>query len=79
MKNFCCVADFNFLNRVVALDKSLKKYSEEYALHLLCLDKKIFESDPRFEEELQKAFAEIKETLNDERFIKAKKFLSQTY
>lgn len=37
-------------------------------------DKKIFESDPRFEEELQKAFAEIKETLNDERFIKAKKF-----
>lgn len=42
-------------------------------------DKKIFESDPRFEEELQKAFAGIKETLNDERFIKAKKFLSQTY
>jgi len=43
MKNFCCVADFNFLNRVVALDKSLKKYCEEYTLHLLCLDKEIFD------------------------------------
>lgn len=37
-------------------------------------DKKIFESDPRFAQELQKAFAEVKETLNNSRFIKEKKF-----
>lgn len=44
MKNFCCVADFNFLNRVTALDKSLKKYCDEYVLHLLCLDREIYEN-----------------------------------
>jgi hypothetical protein len=37
-------------------------------------DNKIFNSDPRFEEELQKAFAEVKEVLSDPRFIKAKNF-----
>jgi hypothetical protein len=44
MKNFCTVADFNFLNRVLALNKSLKKYSDKYILHLLCLDDQIFNS-----------------------------------
>lgn len=43
MKNFCSVADFNFLDRVTALNTSLKKYSDDYVLHLLCLDKKIYE------------------------------------
>ena len=42
MKNFCCVADYNFLSRVLALDYSLKSYSKDYTLHLLCLDKKIY-------------------------------------
>lgn len=42
MKNFCCVADFNFLHRVLALDNSLKKFSNNYTLHLLCLDQQIY-------------------------------------
>lgn len=44
MKNFCTIADFSFLNRVLALNKSLKKFSNNYTLHLLCLDESIFNS-----------------------------------
>jgi len=43
MKNFCTVADVNFASRVLSLNSSLKQYSDEYTLHILCLDDKIYE------------------------------------
>lgn len=43
MKNFCTVADINFASRVLALNDSLKAFSGDYILHLLCLDKEIFD------------------------------------
>lgn len=42
MKNFCTVADINFASKVIALNNSLKKFSNNYTLHLLCLDTEIF-------------------------------------
>ena len=44
MKNFCTAADVNFAPRVLALNDSLKKFSNDYTLHLLCLDKEIFDA-----------------------------------
>ncbi len=40
MNNFCTVCDFNFCDRVWALNHSLSKHSENYTLNVLCLDKK---------------------------------------
>ena len=40
MNNFCTVCDFNFCDRVWALNHSLSKYSKDYTLNVLCLDKK---------------------------------------
>jgi hypothetical protein len=42
MYHICSVADNKFINNVLALDFSLKKYSHNYTLHLLCLDDLIF-------------------------------------
>lgn len=44
MKNFCTVSDSKFRDRVLALNCSLSKYSDNYKLHLLCLDDSIYES-----------------------------------
>ena len=42
MHHFCTVADSSFRSRVLALNYSLKKYSNNYKLHLLCLDNEIY-------------------------------------
>ena len=44
MKNLCTVADNNFLEKVLALNKSLKSFQDDYTLHLLCLDDLIYEN-----------------------------------
>jgi hypothetical protein len=43
MYHFCSVADSKFSRNIVALNRSLKKYDLDYSLHLLCLDKEIYQ------------------------------------
>jgi len=43
MKNFCSVTDINYLNKLLALNFSLKKYSNNYLFHVLCLDNETYE------------------------------------
>jgi hypothetical protein len=68
MKNFCTVADSGFLNRVLALNKSLKKFSSNYKLHLLCLDDKIYESIDDSNIQLYK----LESLLEDKHLLEAK-------
>lgn len=68
MKNFCTIADYDFLTRVLALNKSLKNFSSNYTLHLLCLDNKIYDSINDKNIKLYK----IENLLKDEILFKAK-------
>ena len=38
MKNFCSIADYNFRNKILALNQSLKRFNKNYILNVLCLD-----------------------------------------
>ena len=50
MKNLCTVADNNFLEKVLALNASLKRFQDDYTLHLLCLDDLVYEKFKSFED-----------------------------
>ena len=43
MRSFCTLADNSFYEKVCALNKSLYNFSQDYSLHLLCLDNEIYE------------------------------------
>ena len=38
IKNFCTVCDYNFCDRVWALNESLSRFNKDYRLNVLCLD-----------------------------------------
>lgn len=41
MRHFCSIADIKFIRQVLALNKSLYSFNNNYTLHLLCLDNSI--------------------------------------